>query len=688
MITLPFSSFMHLSSLRSKIFLLIFSVLLLIAVFVMIVSRSDVTQTVSTSEAHAVGNAVALVQRDIEARWAALLHDKITAVRGGRKQLQQLGGTVQSVLMEFAQLADRGTFSEDNAKAMARAWINELTLGHPRYAAIYDANGRVIASGDRRWIGEDLTGLTDFKGRPLAQAMYDESRAMGRGFAMYRKLDPPSIARARGDPDATRASGQNRYAYFGYFAPWDWVVVVSDSVQDVMDQVEMRRNQMNTALRETLSELTLARSGCMFILADDGSMVAPPPGARGLEDGTDQRTGLTLRQTLQAVSASEHSERLDYDNGRGRWIIEAVRFKPLGWTLAAVVPQSDFTAPAMVLLHRQALVFAATLLLALSFAWMFAIRIVRPLEQLTAYARQLPQQDLTTMANVPNHIADLPRQRHDEVGRLAASFLFMNRRLRENISRLMQETSARERYESELNISRVIQTGLLPAPPHSDTMLNGIDLYALMLPAKEVGGDLYDYFMLPDGQVCIAIGDCSDKGVPAALFMAITRTLIRATAEDETDPARMLQRINNRLAENNPNMMFVTLFLGVLDVKSGELRWANAGHPSPVIIDASGHTHLLTDRSGPACGVIENTVYRPLSTQLERGEILVGYTDGVTEAPCRDGGLYSEERLLARLRKSTGSAAALALGIVQDLRHYTAGTEQSDDITLIVIRRP
>lgn len=681
-------SLLPLRSLRSKIFLLIVVLLLLIAAFVMVVSRSDVTQTVSTSEAHAVGNAVDLVQRDIEARWAALLNDKISAVRGGRLQLQQLGGTVQSVLLEFSELAKRGTVTEDDAKRMARAWINELTLGHPRYAAIYDANGRVIASGDRRWIGEDLTSLTDFKGRPLAQAMYDESRALGRGFAMYRKPELPSLALTQGHPEAARAPGQTRYAYFGYFAPWDWVVVVSDSVQDVIDQVEMRRHQMHTALRETLSELTLARSGCMFILADDGSMVAPPPTETGLEDGTDRRTGLTLKQTLQGITASDHPERLDYDDGDGLWIIEAVRFKPLGWTLAAVVPQSDFTAPAMVLLHRQALIFGGTLLLALLFAWMFAIRIVRPLKQLTNYARQLPQQDLTVIANVPDHIAALPRQRRDEVGRLAASFLFMNRRLRENIGRLMQEASNRERYESELNIARVIQTGLLPAPPAADNTLHGTDLYALMLPAKEVGGDFYDYFMLPDGRLCIAIGDCSDKGVPAALFMAVTRTLIRATAEDEHDPARMLQRINNRLAENNPNMMFVTLLLGVLDLKNGQLSWANAGHPPPAVIDAHGQARLLTDRSGPACGVIENTVYRPLVTQLHPGEVLVGYTDGVTEAAGSDGGLYSEKRLLARLTNPVLSSAALALGIVQDLKQYAAGAEQSDDITLIVIRRP
>src|SRR5690606_40596543 len=132
-------------------------------------------------------------------------------------------------------------------------------------------------------------------------------------------------------------------------------------------------------------------------------------------------------------------------------------------------------------------------------------------------------------------------------------------KLRENVARLMDETTARERYESELNIARDIQLGLLPVPLPADTGAR-VELHATMLPAKEVGGDLYDYFMLPDGRLCLAIGDVSDKGVPAALFMAVTNTLIRASAEDETSPALLMERVNNRLSENNPTLMLVTLF--------------------------------------------------------------------------------------------------------------------------------
>src|SRR5690606_21153495 len=249
------------------------------------------------------------------------------------------------------------------------------------------------------------------------------------------------------------------------------------------------------------------------------------------------------------------------------------------------------------------------------------------------------------------------------------------------------ETSSRERLESELSIAHDIQMGLLPLPLDPG-IRQKVDLYATMLPAKEVGGDLYDYFLLPDGRLCFAIGDVSDKGVPAALFMAVTRTLIRASAEDETDPALLMERVNNRLAENNPNMMFVTLVIGVLDLVTGDLDWSNGGHPALCLVQTDGQLRLLEGRSGPACGVQEDLPYRKFSTRLEPGEILVGYTDGVTEAVGPDGQLYGEERLFARLAGlQQHSAATLTTTLLQDLHQFVQQTEQSDDITLIAAKR-
>ncbi|CAM3667420.1 Regulator [Bordetella sputigena] len=663
-------------SLRSKIFLLVVAILLVVAAFIMLTSRRDVTRTVSASEQHAVSNIMDLIQRDIEARWSALLDDKVSMVRNGRRQLLETGNIVASVLAGYADMADRGVVTPGAAKGMARAWINHLGIGQRGYAFIYDARGQVLASGNPAMIDSDLSGITDLKGRPLASALYDESHTSGYGFAIYRW------------PASAGQEAAARYAYFGYFRQWDWVIAISDSVQDVIEQVDTRREQMKSALRDTLSRLTLARSGFVFITADDDETVVPPPArAAGLLDSRDARSGKSLRELLRGVTATSATQVIAFDTGRDAQHIEALRFKPLGWTVVAVVPERDFAAPATAVLNRQAMIFAVTLLLALLCAWPVAAHIVRPLRKLTRYARELPRQDLTAPSAVPPHIADLPRLYHDEVGRLASSFLFMDKRLRENVARLMQEITARERFESELNIARAIQLGLLPVPLQTE-ILERADLYAVMRPAKEVGGDLYDYFLLPNGKLCLAIGDVSDKGVPAALFMAVTRTLIRATAEDETDPAAIMARVNNRLAENNPNLMFVTLLLGVLDLDTGELQWANAGHPPPVLVGGDGAVRTLEGRSGPACGVQEDLPYRTLTARLDYGETLVGYTDGVTDATNALGGRYGVERMINTLARPGADATRLTERLLDDIQAFAKDVEQTDDITLIVIRRP
>lgn len=664
-------------SLRGKIFLAVLGLLLIVAGAVMPVSQRDVTHTVEAGERHAIANVLNLVQRDTEARWGALLDDKISSVRGGRSQLLELGTTVQSVLGSYAAMAERGLLSTATAQRLASAWINRLQLGEQRYAFIYDAHQKVLASGSQAMIGADLSDVHDIKGRALAQALYEESRYSGHGFALYRWTAPGQEA---------GSAPETRYGYFGYFQPWDWVLAISDSAQGILDQVQAQRAQMESALLASLSSLTLAQSGFLFILADNGRFIVPPPDdqAARLLGATDRATGKTLQESLP--TPQPHLFTVTSPDHKAPWFIQTIHYKPLGWTLAAAVPQSDLQAPAQRLISRQALIFAGALLLALALAWLIATRITRPLDTLTRYARSLPDQDLTAITAPPADVAGLPARHRDEVGRLASSFLFMQSKLRENVTRLMQETSARERFESELNIARDIQMGLLPTPLPTE-VIRRADLHAAIQPAKEVGGDLYDYFTLPDGRLCFAIGDVSDKGVPAALFMAVTRTLIRATAEDETDPARIMHRINNRLAENNPNMMFVTLLLGVLDLETGRLVWANAGHPPPAIIGTDGRVRLLEGRSGPACGVQEDLPYQALESTLLSGETLLGYTDGVTDATNQAGEQYGEARLLAQLTTPADNTDRQVGQLLDDLHRFTDGADPFDDITLIAIRR-
>ncbi len=670
---------MRLTSLRSKIFLFVGLTLLTGAIVVMLVTQRDVTRTVVASEEVAVRNVLNLLIKDSEARWGGLLTDKISTVRAGRRELVQFSSTIQSVLDMYAQQVERGILSAPQAQALARQWIATMPMSPQRYAFVFGPELETIASGRPGMTGQDLSSLTDFKGNALAASAYQEARTTGHSFAIYRW--PTS---------AGPEEFELRYAWFGYFEPWDWVYAISDDARAVVTKFDQRREEMETSVRDVLQSLRLAQSGFAFILTRDDQLLAPLPQAQtGLLDAHDTSSGQTLRDLLRDIPASGEIDTMQFEpvDSSGPWEISAAHFKPLGWTIVAAVPAQDLTSAATSLRNRLAWVFLLVLAVSLIIAWALSARLTRPLQQLSDFARALPEQDLGVAGPIPEHIARLPQKQPDEVGRLAAAFVFMNQQLREKIASLLRETSSRERFESELNIARDIQMGLLPIPL-ANGILQKVDLYATMIPAKEVGGDLYDYFLLPDGRLCFAIGDVSDKGVPAALFMAVTRTLIRASAEDETDPALLMERVNNRLSENNPNMMFVTLIIGVLDLLTGNLDWSNGGHPPLCLVQTDGGLRMLEGRSGPACGVQEDLPYRKFSTRLEPGEILLGYTDGVTEAVGPDGRLYGEERLFARLAgQQQSNAAALTATLLEDLRQFVQLTEQSDDITLIAAKR-
>jgi sigma-B regulation protein RsbU (phosphoserine phosphatase) len=654
-------------SLRSKIFLLLTGTLLVIAVFIVVISRHDVTQALSDTELHAMENTVILVERNLTARWNASLGDKIRTVRNERAHLMETGELILSALH-----GDRSQGAD---------WINHLSADPRRHFFAYDAQLNIRASSLPDWIGRDISALRNFKGQPLAQSMYDESRRSKYGFAMYRARD--------------KADGptRNYYGYFIYFKDWDWVIVIATDEQDITEQIAEQKAQMENELRESLGTMRLARSGFMFIVTDEGRFVAPPSGEK--QNLIDQAFLERLRTRSMANRIDEHTEgdmttsfRFDTKTGGELWHVEYHYFKPLGWTLVAMEPDSDLVLPAKQLIRRQMLVFGVILLFTWFCASFVVARIVAPLSLLARFVHRLPEQDWTAeKSSIPAPIASLPQRFHDEIGQLAKAFLLMNDKLHENIAQLMQETSRRGRMESELSIAHDIQLGLLPIPLETEAQ-KYVSLAASMTPSKEVGGDLYDYFLLPDKKtLCFVVGDVSGKGVPAALFMAITRTLVRVTAEVETDPGRLLGAVNKRIAENNPNLMFVTLLIGMLHVETGEFIWANAGHPPPLSISPAGVVKALAGRSGPACGVIENVSYRTFVHRFSAGETLFGYTDGVTEAFNLAGAQYGDAQLQTTVANIELKDAEMTVSrVIADIKAFTVGAEQFDDITLLAVR--
>ena len=252
-----------------------------------------------------------------------------------------------------------------------------------------------------------------------------------------------------------------------------------------------------------------------------------------------------------------------------------------------------------------------------------------------------------------------------------------------------QEHSQLESLKSDLAIASEIQQAILPRvfPPFPD-IADKIDIAALMAPAKDVGGDFYDFFRIDNDRIGFVIADVSGKGIPAAIFMAVSRTLIRATGIRGGSPAECITYSNKLLAAESVDCMFVTVFYGIMDITTGEISYCNAGHNPPYLIKNDGGVSALPMSQDPMAGAIEGLNYQLASLQLNRGEALVLFTDGVTEAMNTQFEEFGEQRLeqtLKGLKKCSCQQTVEA--IKADTAAFTDGAEQSDDITILALKR-
>lgn len=368
----------------------------------------------------------------------------------------------------------------------------------------------------------------------------------------------------------------------------------------------------------------------------------------------------------------------DPTDGEGvSWLV----FAPVastGWTLMALVDEEKVLAEVNQRLQRQLAVSLAGTLLVLLILLLTAVRITRPLVRLGETARQVGAGDLAARAQ------DVASR--DEIGQFATVFNRMLDDLDAATAARIRETAARQAVESELKVAHEIQRSLLPHvfppfPQHPE-----FELYALCNPALSMSGDFYDFFLLDDDTLALVIADVCGKGVPAAMFMAVARTTLRNLSQPGRSPAQVLEAANRVLVAENEQSMFVTLFLAHYDMKSGTLRYANAGHLPPLLLRKHAEPERLPAQGG-LFGVLPDAQYEMGEARLEPGEALVLFTDGVTEAQNAAGTLYGEERLAALLKEVAAEPPeAICRTVVADVDAYRADARQ-DDVTLLVLRR-
>lgn len=441
-------------------------------------------------------------------------------------------------------------------------------------------------------------------------------------------------------------------------------------------------------LRELLDNLMKGKQGEAIVTSSHGVFISHPD------------PELETRESIFSIAeqcASDEQKRDLYELGwemlrqeSGRRLYQrpgddsmqyiSYRIVPsVGWSVGVVVPEDAVLATLRDQSRANVQVGVGSLMLLLVAAIAAAQSMAIPLRRLDTAARELASGHFDTP--LP------PVRRRDEIGRLTESFAKMRTELRTYIDELTATTAAKEKIASELLIAHQIQLGIVPKlfPPFPHR--RDMDLFAYLEPAREVGGDLYDFALLDDDHLYVAIGDVSGKGVPASLLMAVGKTLLKASVQAVRDPARALALVNEELAADNDSCMFITAFCGVLNLLTGDLTFANAGHNPPLLVRTGGTVEMLSTRPGAPLAVIPGARYASHGTRLDPGDLLMLYTDGVTEAMNPQSELFDDARLIeVAQRDGAKTARGLIEALLAAVKTHAAGAEQSDDITLLTLR--
>ena len=418
-----------------------------------------------------------------------------------------------------------------------------------------------------------------------------------------------------------------------------------------------------------------------FIISREGKYVAHPNRGLILRTSIYDRAKELGRPMLDSVGRRMTAG----ETGTASTSIEddsvMICFAPMkqaGWYVGSVNPYRSITSQLGSTTYTVLLLLLGGLLVLLVCVRMLIKNMHRPVKKLTNAAHLIAR---------GNFDVELPRvETNDDIRKLHDAFHHMQQSLGEYTLELETTTRAKERIESELHIARNIQMSLVPKMFSPFLNCEELEIFASLKPAKEVGGDFYD-FILRGGRLKFVIGDVSGKGIPASLVMVITSTLFRVFANSTDSPAEIVSRLNNAISENNEACMFVTFFCGELDLSTGRLTFCNAGHNAPIVIGKDSESYYLTMDSNLPLGIVANYQFRNQQIDLPKGSAMLLYTDGLTEGENAGKELFGEDRTLEAARSlSRQNARGIVNGMTDALSQFVGDAEQSDDLTLLCVR--
>lgn len=458
------------------------------------------------------------------------------------------------------------------------------------------------------------------------------------------------------------------------------VFIADVSLNWLKEQIDEIDEKNNDRRKEILSYFKKPFDSYSFIIGRNGDYIVHPDRKRILNENFFAYANATPTPLDEELG----KDMLAGKNGKKLIDIEKtvsyVFYSPLkrtGWSMGIVVPKAAVLQPGFVL-GAIILAVMGLGLLAIFLVCRFTIHFAtKPLTYLSDSANEVAKGNFDT---------PLPSIKYnDEIRQLRDSFRKMQQSLAKYVERLKTSTAQNASMESELNIARGIQMEMLPKtyPPYPER--KDIDIYGSLTPARAVGGDLYD-FHIHDERLFFCIGDVSGKGVPASLVMAVISAQFRTLSANEDQPHRIVKAMNTTMVGRNDSMMFATLFVGVINLKTGELRYCNAGHDSPVIVSEQSYELLPVDTNVPI-GIVPDWTYTQQQATIQSGSTIFLYTDGLTEAEEKDQKLFGEKRMLKTIEAGkTSDPETIINNMTNAIRLYVGDAEQSDDLTMLAIR--
>ena len=622
-----------------------------------------------------VDNSVLLIETLLKSTESKHLFIKKYTEKIAKKQIQTIVDEALVVLNTIYTQVQSGALTKKKGERLALDTLSKIRFGKEGYLFVFDRNYTMLVNSNENLIGQNFKNFTDKNGTSLFQSLINNAQNTPSEFVSYWW------------PLSNNSEDVKKLGYVREFPPWNWFIGSGYYDKEVQEELKLQTQQILHELQEDFKELSVLGSGSFALFSETGEILYIKP---------EIRKGFNQDIVKKIIEYAKHSnEPIEYTitlDSKTRTLESYVRyFPPQQWILLSIIDTKEFIWPIIRLFKQQLILLVIFLLISSLIVIVVVNRLSTPLKSLTEWAQKFAKHSFSSKKLDSQLLKKLSKNQILEVEHLAKAFDFLWQTLQHYISHLVLTTQVKEAYESQVRIAVMIQESMLPQkfPPYPE--LDNIDLCAYIKPAKMVSGDFYDFFVLSDRFLCFTIGDVTDKGIPAALFMVRSKALLQNTAtllhslspSSAPSPGQVLSYVNTELCKENELVMFVTVLFGVFDTQTGELLLSNAGHIPPFLISDTSVNSVKIDPER-ALGVRPGIIYKETSVPLKPNTSLLLYTDGLTDARNKKGEEYGQIRVdetIHPLKKA--KAHHVLLNALYPLSNFVLDTPPFDDITLL-----